>query len=199
MENYESAKDRQKYISKSHKGYDKIKLAIYDYVSGLTSAVNDYLRNGYKWQAVTKYLDNAFYSKYATVDKADLYRTVTKDYLKNVHNINVDNIDDYIGSTIVNEGYMSCSKTLINPWGGSWFSDEVILHIYSNNKVTYLDIDKIFENDELPSGEQEEILLQRKTRLRIIGSYRQFDEGLPPGHYEKFSPDGSLVIQCTIN
>lgn len=82
---YETPKERRRYISRSHKGYDKIKLSIYDYVLGLTSSVNDYLRNNDKWNAVTKYLDIAFeHPTYGSNGIIDIYGGRLVVLLKNV-------------------------------------------------------------------------------------------------------------------
>lgn len=160
-------KNWDKYISLTYD--DIIKNAIYDYVSGNTVGVNNDLRKNINRGSknVLKILDNAFNSKYAKTGKLDVYRTVTWDYLQNVYKINKNNINNFIGKELTIKNYMSTCKKEKSPWG-SWTNDEVLLHITSNKKINYIDINSIFDSGEIDCYEQEEILLPRNLTLKII-------------------------------
>lgn len=155
---------------------DPNKNAIYDYVAGYTVGVNDDLRKGISRgsKKVIQSLDNAFNSKYATESKLDVYRTVTWEYLENVYGCTIDNIEEFVGKKFLNKGYMSTTRLFKSPWGSTWTDDELVLHITSKNKIKYLDINTIFEPEEIDCEDQEEILLQRNQEMSLI-SYK-FDK-----------------------
>ena len=168
---YINEKSWDKYITTTFKNSDKN--AIYDYVAGYTVGVNGDLRkNNIKGsKTVLTGLDNAFKSKYASKGKIDVYRTVTWEYLENVYGLNENNIDDFIGKEFTNKGYMSTTKLFKSPWGSTWTSDELVLHIRSEKNIEYLDINKIFDPEEIDCEDQEEILLNRNITM-ILSSYK---------------------------
>lgn len=145
-------------------------------MAGYTVGVNDDLRKGISRgsKKVIQSLDNAFNSKYATESKLDVYRTVTWEYLENVYGCTIDNIEEFVGKKFLNKGYMSTTRLFKSPWGSTWTDDELVLHITSKNKIKYLDINTIFEPEEIDCEDQEEILLQRNQEMSLI-SYK-FDK-----------------------
>lgn len=155
---------------------DPNKNAIYDYVGGYTVGVNDDLRKGINRgsKKVIQGLDNAFNSEYATEGKLDVYRTVTWEYFENVYGCNENNIEEFVGKKFLNKGYMSTTKLFKSPWGSRWTDGELVLHITSENKIKYLDINTIFDPDEIDCEEQEEILVPRNQEMTLI-SYK-FDK-----------------------
>lgn len=171
LTNYILEKSWDKYITSTYEDPDKN--AIYDYVAGYTVSVNDDLRKGITRgsKKVLAGLDNAFKGKYSSKGKIDVYRTVTWEYLENVYGLNENNIDDFIGKEFTNKGYMSTAKLFKSPWGSTWTSDELVLHITSEKNIEYLDINKIFDSDEIDCEEQEEILINRNTTM-ILSSYK---------------------------
>jgi hypothetical protein len=143
-----------------------IKDAVYDYVSGCTSGVNDELRKGNikgSKQVISK-LDKAFINK----EIINVYRTVDWDYMNNIYKCNKDNIDEFINKSFINKGYMSTSSILISPWGKQWSDYELILHIVSKKPYPCININKIFNPDEIDCEDQEEILLPRNTKLNLL-------------------------------
>jgi hypothetical protein len=175
-------KDLKEYILE--KSWDKyqqntypdnsIKSAIYDYVSGMTSGINHDLRRNITRgsKQVVSNLDAAFNdSKFADNKIIDVYRTVDWNYMKNIYNCTKENIDDFIGKTFINKGYMSTSKNFISPWSNVWDDSELIIHITSNKKCACIDINKIFKSTEIDCYDQNEILLPRNTKLKLI-SYK---------------------------
>ena len=145
---------------------DEVKSAIWDYVAGYTTDVNNLLRKGKAKQAkvVTDYLDQAFKDKM----KLDVYRTVDWDYFNNIHGITKENIDENIGKEITNKGYMSTTIEFKSPWG-TWDSNELVMHITSDKPYPYIDINKMFPNDdEIDCSSQKEILLPRDTTLKLV-------------------------------
>lgn len=169
---YINEKAWDKFITSTFENPDKN--AIYDYVAGYTVGVNDDLRKGNVRgsRTVLKGLDNAFKGKYATKDnKLDVYRTITWEYLNNVYGCNEDNVDTFIGKEFTNKGYMSTTKLFKSPWGSTWTDDEVVLHITSEKNIEYLDINKIFNADEIDCEEQEEVLLNRNITMTLQSVY----------------------------
>ena len=149
---------------------DEIKSAIWDYVVGYTTSVNNELRKGRVRIAsvVTNTLDLAFTDK---MPNLDVYRTVDWDFMKNIFGITPDNIDDYIGDIIVDKGYMSTASVMKSPWGSHWMDGELILHIVSNKPVGVIDVNKRLPPEDIDCEDQSEIILPRSTRLKIL-SYR---------------------------
>ena len=152
-----------KYITNMYPD-DPVKSAVYDYVAGYTTSVNTELRKGKKWDNVTKSLDKAFVDK----EKLDIYRTVDWDYMNNIHGITKDNVNDKIGTEIINKGYMSTTHEYHSPWASRWTDGELILHIVSDKPYPYIDINKMFREDEIDCASQKEYLLPRNTKLEII-------------------------------
>lgn len=157
---------------------DPIKNAVWNYVAGYTTAINDVLRKNKNEEDITKDLDEAF-NKFGTKKNIDLYRTVDWDYMKNMYGLTIDNIDEYINKTFQNKGYMSTAAEFISPWGKKWQEYELVMHITGD--ITYIDINKLFPNDkEIDCAEQKEMLLPRDVTLKLI-SYdikkgKQFDK-----------------------
>lgn len=152
-----------KYITNTYPD-DPVKSAVYDYVAGYTTSVNAELRKGKKWDNVTKYLDKAFNE----ATKINVYRTVDWDYMKNIHGITKENLQDKIGSTIINKGYMSTTSEYQSPWANRWTDGELILHIVSDKPYPFIDINSMFRDDEIDCASQKEYLLPRNTKLEII-------------------------------
>ena len=143
---------------------DDIKDAVYCYVAGLTSGVNDDLRKGSTRGSknVIKNLDAAFVKK----EKLDVYRVVTWEYLENIYGLTQSNIDDFIGKTLENKGYMSTSKKKTSVWG-TMTSDELMLHITSKDSYPCIDVNSILPKEDIDCSEQEEILLPRSTKVKL--------------------------------
>ena len=175
--------DFKKYCN--HRYPDNAELsALWDYVAGYTTSLNDILRyysipddiskvsnsviNETVKESITN-LDNAFNSEFASTGIIDVFRTIDKEALEKAYGITEDNIDDYIGRVISDCGYMSTSSECISPWSGEakWMDNEVVLHITSTIPMNYLDINKIFRNSEIDCNEQKEYLLQRNLKLEI--------------------------------
>lgn len=152
---------------------DPNKNAIYDYVAGYTVGVNTDLRKGISRgsKKVIKGLDDAFNSKYVSEDKLNVYRTITWKYLENVYGCTKDNIKDFIGKKFLNKGYMSTTRLFKSPWGSTWTDDELVLHITSKDKIKFLNINTIFDPEEIDCEDQEEILLQRNQEMTLT-SYK---------------------------
>lgn len=169
-----SNKDRFRYGSKNpkwaskmtHTYEDEVKSALYDYVAGYTTEVNNYLRGGLEkvCEPITSLLDQAFVTK----KKIDVYRTVDTDYFTNVHGFDVNDPQALVGTVITNKGYMSTSYELQSPWSGSWFEDDIILHITSDKPYPYIDINSVFDADEIDCEEQKEYLLPRNTKMEVV-------------------------------
>lgn len=159
--------DWNRYITKSYD--DEYKSAVFDYVSGLTSNVNDYLRKGLYDVAkpVTSVLDNAF----VTEDMVDVYRTVEWQYMYNKYGMSPFNINDFIRKKFLNEGYMSTAEVMQSPWSEKWFNNELIMHITSSRPYKQIRINDMFTRDEIDCADQNEILLPRNTYM-ILESYR---------------------------
>lgn len=165
---YINEKYWDKYQNNKYEG-DEIKSAIYDYVAGYTSGVNDDLRalkqRGSK--NVIKNLDAAFESDYASKGKIDVWRTVKWEYMENVYHITPESIKDFVGTTLENKGFMSTTHVFQSPWGKTWWDDDVIMHITSTQQLPYLDINKIFKADEIDCEFQKEWLLPRNTIMTL--------------------------------
>ena len=147
---------------------DEVKSAIWDYVSGYTTSVNTELRSGRNTLArvVTSVLDNAFTD---TLPKLDLYRTVDWDFMCNLFGITVKNIDAHIGDVIVDKGYMSTAQSMVSPWGSTWTGGELILHIVSDRPVDVVDVNRRLPAEDIDCEEQNEIILPRGSKLKIVG------------------------------
>ena len=75
-----------------------VKNAVWNYVAGYTTGVNNDLRAGKGGSKnVKKYLDQAFVNK----QELDVYRVVDWDYMKNIYNITPETLDNFIGKTII--------------------------------------------------------------------------------------------------
>ena len=151
-----------KYITNTYPD-DQVKSAVYDYVAGYTTAINDILRKGNKCGKITKLLDSAF----TKTDYIDIYRTVDWGYMENIHGITKDTINEFIGSIITNKGYMSASYDFKSPWGDRWTNDELVFHITSNKPYPYIAVNDIFDDNEIDCTSQNECILPRDTRLII--------------------------------
>lgn len=146
---------------------DPIKNAVWNYVAGYTTSINNELRTG-KFNILTKELDEAF-NVYGESELNEFYRTVDWDYMKNIYGMTRSNINEFIGKTFKNKGYMSTSKQFKSPWSKKWYDYELVLYITGD--ITYLDINKIFKPEEIDCEDQNELLLPRNTILRL-DSYR---------------------------
>lgn len=144
---------------------DPIKNAVWNYVAGYTTGVNNDLRAGVKTgsKKVKQNLDKAFIKK----EMIDVYRVVDWDYMKNIYNITKDNIDDFIGTTITNKAYMSTSRKNTSVWG-STFESDLYLHIVSKKPYLCIDINEVLPAEDIDCEDQEEILLPRDTSLKIL-------------------------------
>jgi outer membrane protein assembly factor BamA len=92
--------------------------------------------------------------------------------LVNVKQADLDGVmSSFIGKEFTNKGYMSTAKLFKSPWGSTWTDGELVLHITSEKNIEYLDINKIFDPDEIDCEEQEEILINRNTTM-ILSSYK---------------------------
>ena len=170
----------------NHKYDDEVKSIIWDYVSGFITNVNDDLRSGKNPKEVTSLLDKGFNEK----RKLDVYRTVDLDYLKNIYSLTQSNIDKNIGKTLVNKGYMSTTTEFISPWGSSWTKDEVLLHITSDIEYPIIDVNKMFNEDEIDCAFQKEVILPRNTKLRI--------DSVSIKKKKNFYKDGTYYIEMKI-
>jgi hypothetical protein len=144
---------------------DPIKDALYSYVSGLTSGVNDDLRKGITRgsKEVIAGLDAAFIEK----SKINVYRVVTWEYLENIYGLTQSNIDDYIGKTLENKGYMSTSRKATSVWG-TMTPDELMMHIVSTKPYPCIDVNSILPAEDIDCESQEEILLPRNTTVKLL-------------------------------
>lgn len=155
---------------------DPNKNIIYNYVLGLISGINDNLRkNDVKTDAnIVQQLDDAFTSDLAEHNVVDVYRTVDWNYMKSVHKITKNNINDFIGKQLTNKGFMSTTSIKKSPWMDKWSDDECIMHIVSDNPINYIDVNKIFNENEIDSYYQHEILLPRNLTLEFM-SYSEYE------------------------
>jgi len=168
---------------------DPIKNAVWNYVAGYTTAINDVLRKGKKEDEITNDLDEAFKKFGTKKNNAELYRTVDWDYMKNIYGLTIDNIDDFVGKTFQNKGYMSTAAEFISPWGSKWNEWELLMHITGD--ITYIDVNKLFPNDkEIDCAEQKEYILPRDIILKLT-SY-EVKKG------KKFDKDGTYVLEMEI-
>lgn len=170
---------------------DEIKDAVYDYVSGATSGVNDDLRKNISRgsKEVIAKLDKAFINK----SIIDVYRTVDWDYMENIYGMTKNNIKDFINKEFINKGYMSTAKQLISPWGNAWHDYEVILHITSDKPYLCIDINKMFDPNEIDCEEQEEILLPRSTKLKFVSYEIKTNKD-----NKKFCKEGNYILEMNI-
>lgn len=151
-----------KYITNTYPD-DQVKSAVYDYVAGYTTAINDILRKGNKCDKITKLLDSAF----AKTGFIDVYRTVDWGYMENIHGITKDTIHNFVGSIITNKGYMSASYDFKSPWGDRWTNGELVFHITSDKLYPYIAVNDIFGDNEIDCTSQNECILPRNTQLII--------------------------------
>lgn len=142
---------------------DPIKNAIWNYVAGYTTSINNILRKG-KTNILTKELDEAF-NEYGESDITNFYRTVDWNYMKNIYGVTKENIREFIGKTFTNKGYMSTSSEFQSPWGSRWNEWELVIHMRGDTQ--YININNIFDADEIDCKDQNELLLPRNTRLRL--------------------------------
>jgi len=142
---------------------DPIKNAVWNYVAGYTTSVNNILRKD-KTNILTKELDEAF-NEYGESDITDFYRTVDWDYMKNIYGVTKENIREFIGKTFINKGYMSTSSEFQSPWGSKWNEWELVIHMHGDTQ--YININNIFDVDEIDCEDQNELLLPRNTRLKL--------------------------------
>lgn len=170
----------------NHRYEDEVKSSLWDYVGGYTSGVNDELRKGRKVPVVTDALDRAFTEK----RKIDVYRTVDWMYMKNIYGITKKNVESKIGEVLTNKGYMSTASVMTSPWSDKWSSDELLFHITSDFPYPCVDVNSVFNADEIDCEFQQEVLLPRNTKLRIEGV--SFKKG------GKFAADGTCVIEAKI-
>lgn len=182
----------------NHKYDDDVKSAIHDYVAGYTSGVNDVLRKGSTrgCKEVVKLLDEAFDSKYASKGKLDVWRTVDWDYVTNIYGCTKENIKEYVDKKYVclNKGYMSTTNEFHSPWGSKWNDYDVVLHITSDFDYPYIDVNKVFQNDnEIDCAFQKEILLPRNTKMEM-----QSFEVKNEKHNKIFHKDGNYVLELKI-
>ena len=147
---------------------DPIKNAVWNYVAGYTTSINNLLRKHDNDEMVTREMDEAF-KVYGESDVTSFYRTVDWTYMKNIYVLTRNNIDKFIGKTFINRGYMSTSKDFISPWGNNWNEWELVIHITGD--TTYIDVNKLFKPEEIDCEEQNELILPRNTILRLE-SYR---------------------------
>lgn len=153
---------------------DPAKNAVWNYVAGYTTGINNILRRGGRVdKEYIKLFDSAFTQK----SKINVYRTIDWKYLKNVYNITENNLKDFIGSTISNKGYMSTSSECKSPWGHKWREDEVVLHIYSSRVIPIIDVNAIFDSTEIDCSDQSEIILPRNLEMQIK-NYSNIDKTL---------------------
>lgn len=143
---------------------DPVKNIVWNYVAGYTTSINNLLRKNRKDNIITELLDKAF-EEYGDSNITDFYRTVDWDYMNNIYGLNKENIDDFIDRTFINKGYMSTSSEFISPWGNKWQDYELVMHIHGDTE--YIDINKLFNADEIDCEDQNEILLPRNTRLKL--------------------------------
>lgn len=154
-------------LMQHHYPDDEVKSAVWDYVLGYTTSVNNELRKGRKGVAkqVTDLLDRAFTKKI----RLDVYRTVDWAFMENIFGITKDNIGDMGGRVITDKGYMSTASSFISPWGSSWLDDELVLHIVSDEPVSVIDVNSVLPAEDIDCEEQSEIILPRGSRIEIIG------------------------------
>jgi hypothetical protein len=184
--------DLGKFISNKYSD-DPIKSAIYDYVAGLTTSISNELRNNCDYEPVSKLLDSAFKSrKYSKKSPIEVYRTIDWDYMNNMYGITPNNLKDKIGSTITNKGYMSTSCKCVSPWANFWSDYELILHITSKKSYPHIIINDIFDSSEIDCTDQNEYLLPRNTKLKLISF------SIAKGKKYGYSSNGNYVIECEI-
>lgn len=145
---------------------DPVKNAVWNYVAGYTTGINNILRR--RWKADSDYvklLDSAFTKK----SKVDVYRTVDWKYLENMYNITQESLKDFVGKKIQNRGYLSTSTKRKSPWGNIWKSDEVVLHIYSLKEISVIDVNEMFTSRDIDCVDQYEVILPRELEMSIKG------------------------------
>ena len=148
--------------------YDcEIKNAIHNYVSGMVSGVNNELRDNKNISKKDiKLHEEALKSYYATKRKIDVYRVVDWSFMKNVYGIDKKHLDLYINDTLESKNYMSATVKKESVWG-TFLDEDLQLHITSDKPIECLDINSIFNKDEIDCAEQEEILLPRNLKLKF--------------------------------
>lgn len=170
---------------------DDVKSCVYDYVAGNTTAVNNYLRAGMMKEAepITSIMDKAFNTK----KKMDVYRTVDIDYMKNVHGFDPKNPDMFISKVLVLDAYTSTSIVLQSPWGHHWMADDVIFHITSEKEIPYIDVNDMFDADDIDCEHQEEYILPRDIKIQIKDI-----KVVNKKNDKRFSQSGNFFIEATI-
>lgn len=158
--------------STHHYPDDPVKSALWDYVAGYTSDVNNKLRKGqYRLvKDICSLLDIAFTERQIL----DVWRTVDLDYLKNVYGVNLTDeksVRRFVSQhpKLTNKGYMSTASVKESPWMQGWWDSEILIHITSDFPYPCIDINKVFKADEIDCADQHEILLPRDTTLQITG------------------------------
>lgn len=141
----------------------KIKDIIKGYVLGYTTNINNQLRNGEPINTVD--LDDAFYDRKQIINT---YRTIDWYYMKNIYGVTKDNIHNYIGKTFTNKGFTSSSKYMLSPWANCWSDYELLIHITSDDECSCVDVNEIFNEDEIDCYSQHEIILPRNTTFKLI-------------------------------
>ena len=164
MLNFENINESRNPEDIMQQQYDEpIKNAIWNYVAGYITSVNNILRAD-KTNILTKELDEAF-NEYGESDITDFYRTVDWDYMKNIYGVTKENIREFIGKIFINKGYMSTSSEFQSPWGSRWNEWELVIHMHGDTQ--YININNMFDADEIDCEEQNELLLPRNTRLKL--------------------------------
>lgn len=158
--------------STNHYPDDPIKSALWDYVSGYTSDINNKLKKKHYNQVkdVCFLLDQAFVEK----QYIDVWRTVELSYLQYYYNINISDeqsVKDFVSDKprLINKGYMSTASIKESPWMSGWYDSQLLLHITSDFKYPCIDINKVFSEKEIDCSDQHEILLPRNTEIQITG------------------------------
>lgn len=186
----------EKYFTKKYD--DPHKNALYNYVMGLTSTINNSLRKeNPRFNRPNKEIIQGLDDMFNTLGEEkiiDVYRTVDWGYLENVYGMTKENIDSFIGKSFTNKGYMSTAMEMTSPWGSRWSQDEVILHITSTKKVNCIEVEKYFSPDEIDCMDQKELLFPRNTQI-TLNSYtfqkRTFK-------FRKLSSEGNYILEFSI-
>lgn len=175
----------------SHKYKDDVKSAVYDYVMGYTTSVNNYLRGGLDGvcEPVTTALDKAFKTK----GKIDVYRTTDNEYLKNIYGFDTSDPEKIVGTVITNKGYMSTTYDRQSPWSKYWSDNETVLHITSDKLVPYININNTLDADDIDCEDQNECLLPRNLSMVVTGVKR-----VTKSEDHRFSDKGNFIIDLKI-
>ena len=60
---------------------------------------------------------------------------------------------------------MSTSSEFQSPWGSRWNEWELVMHMHGDTQ--YINVNNIFDADEIDCEDQNELLLPRNTRLKL--------------------------------